>query len=256
MENKFKNYLSDTLVMSSRVMKHAFRSADTIITVIATPLMMMVMFVYVFGGSIDTGDVNYINYVLPGIIIMCIISGIAYTALRLNDDITKGIVERFHSMPIAKSSILGGHVVTSLLFNAFSTLIIILCAFVMGFRTDIGLTNWIVLSILLLLFILTMTWVSVIFGLISKSAEGSASFVYILMIFIFISPAFAPTETMPRIVRIFANNQPMTPIIETVRALLLNESLGNNALIAILWCIVILTISYIVSNRIYKNKIS
>lgn len=254
--SKFNNILSDTMVMSKRVMSHAFRSTDTLITVIAMPLMFMIMFVYVFGGSIDTGSVDYINYVVPGITVMCIASGIAYTAARLNSDMTQGIIERFRSMPIAKSSILGGHVVTSLLFNAFSTIVIIVCAIVMGFRSDIGITGWLSIAGILLLFTLAMTWVAVMFGLLANSVEGASAFIYILMMLIFISPAFAPTDSMPKMVRIFAENQPMTPIIETVRALMMNEPVGNNAMLAVLWCIGISIAFYIGAMKVYKRKTS
>jgi ABC-2 type transport system permease protein len=185
---------------------------------------------------------------------MCILSGIAYTAVRLNNDVTKGIFERFHSMPIAKSSILGGHVVTSVLFNAFSTIVILAFAFIMGFRSDAGLTSWLLVALVLLLFTLAMTWTAVMFGLLASNAEGAGVFSYLLLILLFISSAFAPTQTMPKLVRLFAENQPMTPIIEAVRSLLLGETSGNNALTAILWCIGILIVTYVASVGIYKRK--
>lgn len=252
--SKIKNDLSDTMVMSGRMLRHNFRSIDTIITVIAMPIMIMLMFVYVFGGSIDTGTVDYINYVVPGIILMCITSGVAYSAFRLNNDVTKGIVERFRSMPIAKSSILGGHVLTSVVFNAFSTVLILLFSLLIGFRSDAGISGWLLVTGILLLFTLAMTWIAVMFGLSANSAEGAGVFSYLLMFLLFISSGFAPTESMPRIVRLFAENQPMTPIIETVRSLLLNQSVGNNALIAVLWCVGILIASYIAAMQIYKRK--
>jgi ABC-2 type transport system permease protein len=254
--SKIKYNLSDTIVMSVRMLRHNFRSIDTIITVVAMPIMIMLMFVYVFGGSINTGTVDYINYVVPGIILMCITSGVAYSAFRLNNDVTKGIVERFRSMPIAKSSILGGHVLTSIVFNAFSTVLILLFAFLIGFRSDAGITRWLLAIGILLLFTLAMTWIAVMFGLLANSAEGAGVFSYLLLGLLFISSGFAPTETMPRIVRIFAENQPMTPIIETIRSLLLNESVGNNAFIAVLWCSGILIASYIAAMQIYKHRVA
>jgi ABC-2 type transport system permease protein len=253
--SKIKNNLSDTMVMSGRMLRHNFRSIDTIITVVAMPIMIMLMFVYVFGGSINTGTVNYINYVVPGIILMCITSGVAYSAFRLNNDVTKGIVERFRSMPIGKSSILGGHVLTSILFNAFSTVLILLFSLLIGFRSSAGITGWLLAIGILLLFTLAMTWVAVMFGLLANSAEGAGVFSYLLLGLLFISSGFAPTETMPRMVRLFAENQPMTLIIETIRSLLLNQSVGNNAFIAVLWCSGILIVSYIVAMQIYTHKV-
>lgn len=252
---KVKYHLSDTMVMSGRMLRHNFRSIDTIITVVAMPIMIMLMFVYVFGGSIDTGTVEYINYVVPGVILMCITSGVAYSAFRLNNDVTKGIIERFRSMPIAKSSILGGHVLTSVVFNAFSTVIILLFSILIGFRSDAGITGWLLAIGILMLFTLAMTWVAVMFGLMANSAEGAGVFSYLLLGLLFISSGFAPTESMPRIVRIFAENQPMTPIIETIRGLLLNQAVGNNALIGGVWCLGILVVSYIAAMRIYSHKV-
>lgn len=250
------NYFSDTMVMSGRMLRHNFRSMDTIITVIAMPLMIMLMFVYVFGGSINTGSIKYINYVVPGIILMCITSGVAYSAFRLNNDVTKGIFERFRSMPVAKSSILGGHVLTSVVFNAFSTVLILLFSLLFGFRSEAGITGWLLATGVLLLFTLAMTWIAVMFGLFANSAEGAGVFSYLLLGLLFISSGFAPTASMPRMVRIFAENQPMTPIINTVRSLLMNESAGKNALTAVLWCTGILIVTYFASMRIYSHKVS
>lgn len=251
-----KRNFSDTMVLSGRMLRHNFRSIDTIITVVAMPIMIMLMFVFVFGTSIDTGSVEYINYVVPGIILMCITSGVAYSAFRLNNDVTKGIIERFRSMPIAKSSIIGGHVLSSLVFNAFSTVLVLLFAFLIGFRSDTGITGWIIVTGILLLFTLAMTWMAVMFGLLANSAEGAGVFSYLLLGLLFISSGFAPTQSMPRIVRLFAENQPMTPIIETVRSLLTSGTVGNNAFIAVLWCVAILIIFYIAAMQIYTHKIS
>jgi len=252
--SKIKRNFSDAAVMSGRMMRHIFRSIDTLITVIAMPIMMMLLFVYVFGGSISTGSVDYINYVVPGIVLFCIASGVAYTALRLNNDVTKGIFERFHSMPISKSSILGGHVLTSVVFNAFSTVLILLFAVVIGFRPAAGFPGWLLVTGILLLFTFSMTWIAVLFGLMANSYEGAGVFSYILLLLLFISSAFAPTGSMPGIVRTFAENQPMTPIIETVRSLMLNEPAGNNALTAVLWCAGILIVSYTAAMLIYKRR--
>lgn len=254
--SRMKHKLSDIIVMSWRCMAHAFRSMDTLITVIATPIMMMLMFVYVFGGAIDTGSVDYINFVVPGIVIMCIATGTAYTAVRLNNDMTKGIIDRFRSMPIAKSSILGGHVLTSVVFNGFSVVLVMLSALLMGFRTDAGITEWFLVIAILLLYTLAMTWIAIAFGLLANSAEGAGAYSYLFLFMIFLSSAFVPIKSMHGIVRSFAENQPMTPIIETIRSLLIGTPTGNGALISVLWCSGILIVSYIAAMQIYKIKMS
>jgi ABC-2 type transport system permease protein len=259
--SKFSHYLSDTRVMSWRSMRHAFRSVDTVITVIAMPIMMMLMFVYVLGGAIDTGSASsgpasYINYMLPGILLMGISSGIAYTAVRLNTDVTTGIFERFHSMPIAKSSVLWGHVLTSVVSCVISMVAILLIALLMGFRASAGITEWLLVTGILLLFTLALTWMAVISGLSAKSAEGAGAFSYPLMFLPFVSSAFVPTESMPGVVRAFAEHQPVTAIVGAIRSLLMNEPVGNDALIAILWCLGALVVAYIFAKRVYKSKVA
>lgn len=253
---RIKNNISDTFVMSGRVLRHTIRSIDTIITIVAMPIMMMLMFVYIFGGSINTGPIKYIDFVVPGTILMCILSGVAYSALRINNDFNAGIVDRFRSMPIANSSILGGHVLTSVLFNAFSTILILVFAFIVGFRPGVGITGWLLVAGILLLFTLAMTWVAVMFSLLAKTAEGAGVFSYLLLLLLFVSSAFAPTESMPRLVRLFAENQPMTSIINSVRSLMLGGTFGNDALSAVLWCLGILVVAYVASMLIYKRKTS
>ena len=254
--SKIKDNLSDNIVMSRRCLHHAFRSIDTLITVIVTPIMMMLMFVYVFGGAIDTGSIDYINFVVPGIVIMCIATGTAYSAVRLNNDITKGIIDRFRSMSIAKSSILGGHVLTSVVFNFFSVVLLMLAALLMGFRTHAGIIEWLLVILILLLYTLAMTWISMMFGLLASSAEGAGAYSYIFLFLIFLSSAFVPINSMHGIIRSFAQNQPMTPIIETIRSLLTGVPAGNGALISVLWCSGILIVSYIATMKVYKNKMS
>lgn len=249
-----KYNFGDTAVMSGRVLRHTFRSIDTLITVVAMPIMMMLMFVYIFGGAMNTGPISYINFVVPGILLFTIASGVAYTSVRLNNDVTEGIFDRFHSMPIAKSSILGGHVLTSVVFNLFSTLLVLLIALLIGFRPEAGLAGWLLVIGIVLLFTFAMTWVSVTFGLLANSAEGAGVFAYPMLMLLFISSAFVPTETMPGAVRAFAEYQPMTPIIDAVRSLLLNEPVGNKALIAVVWCLGILITFYIAAMRIYKRR--
>lgn len=252
--SRIRNNLSDMIVIAGRCLRHAFRSVDTLITVVAMPVLMMLLFVYVFGGAINTGSVNYIDYVAPGIVIMCIVSGAPYTSVRLNIDIANGIVDRFRSMPIARSSILTGHVLTSVVFNTFSAVIAMLFAVMIGFRTGAGITGWLLAIGILLLFTLALTWLSVVFGLLAKSAEGAGVFAYPVLALLFVSSAFTPTKSMHGALRAFAEHQPMTPIIEAMRSLLMNEPVGNDTLIAVLWCAGLLVSSYCVAMYFYKHK--
>jgi ABC-2 type transport system permease protein len=247
---------SDTSVLSGRMMRHTFRSIDTLITVVAMPIMILLLFVYVFGGAMNTGSRNYINFVVPGIVLFTIASGVAYTAVHLNNDVTAGIFDRFYSMPISKSSILGGHVLNSVVFNMFSVILVLLVALLIGFRPQAGPAEWLLAIGLVLLFTLAMTWVAVTFGLLANSAEGAAAFSYPMLFLLFISAAFVPTDSMSGIVRTFAEYQPMTPIIEAVRSLLMGTSVGNNVVIAVIWCLGILIASYVAAIKIYKHKTS
>ena len=249
---------NNTGVLTGRLMKHILRSPDTIITVAITPIAMMLMFVYVFGGAVKMSmgaDVNYINYQLPGILLMAIASGIAYTAFRLFMDMQKGLFSRFNSMPIRRSSVLWSHVLTSLVSNMLTVVIIILVALIMGFRSSAGILNWLAAAGILALYTLALTWIAVIPGLTAKSMEGASSFAYPLLFLPFLSSAFVPTETMPKVVRVFAENQPVTSIVETIRALLNSEPVGNDIWIALAWCVGIMVVAYLFAMKAYRSRI-
>ncbi len=249
-----KYFFNDMGVMVGRSMRHIFRSVDTIITVAITPIAMMLLFVYVLGGAIQTGMDNYVNYLLPGILLIAIASGISYTAYRLFMDLQCGIFERFHSMPIARSAALWGHVLTSLVSNAISVVLIIFVAIIMGFRSSAGVLPWLAVVGILTLFTLALTWIAAIAGLSAKSVDGAVAFSYPLIFLPFISSAFVPTESMPSVVRIFAENQPVTSIVEAIRALLSGQPVGNDIWIALMWCLGILIVAYLFAMRAYKRK--
>jgi ABC-2 type transport system permease protein len=255
METIEKHYFSDMGVMFGRSMRHVFRSTDTIITVAITPIMLMLLFVYVFGGAIQTGTDNYVNYLLPGILLIAIASGTSYTAYRLFLDRQRGIFERFHSMPIARSAALWGHVLTSLVSNAISVVVIILVALMIGFRPSAGVLSWFAVAGILALFTLSLTWIAAIAGLSAKSVDGVSALSYPLVFLPFISSAFVPTESMPSGVRAFAENQPVTSIVESIRALLSGQSVGNDIWIALAWCLGILIVAYWFALRVYKRHV-
>ena len=255
METMKKHFFSDMGVMLGRSMRHIFRSMDTIITVTIMPIAFMLLFVYVFGGAIQAGTDNYVNYLLPGILLIAIASGISYTAYRLFMDLQSGIFERFHSMPIARSSVLWGHVLTSLVSNAISVVVIVLVALVMGFRSSAGVLAWLAVAGILVLFTLALTWIAVIAGLSAKSTDGAGAFSYPLIFLPFISSAFVPTDSMPGPVRAFAENQPVTSIVEAIRALLSGQPVGNDIWIALAWCVGIMLVAYFFAMRVYKKRV-
>lgn len=250
-----KHFFSDVGVMLGRSMRHILRSMDTIITVTIMPIAFMLLFVYVFGGAIQTGTDNYVNYLLPGILLIAIASGVSYTAYRLFTDVQHGIFERFHSMPVARTSPLWGHVLTSLVSNAISVVVIILVALIMGFRSSAGVLSWLAVAGILALFTLALTWIAAIAGLSATSVDGASAFSYPIIFLPFISSAFVPTESMPLVVRAFAENQPVTSIVEAIRALLSSQPVGNDIWIALAWCIGIMLVAYIFAMRAYEKRV-
>ena len=249
-------FFTDTSVMTRRSLRHISRSLDTIITVAITPIAMMLMFVYVLGGAIQSGTGNYVTYVLPGILLIAIASGISYTAYRLFIDLQSGIFERFHSMPISRSSVLWGHVLTSLVSNAISVIVIIVVAVLMGFRSSADLPAWLAVAGILGLFTLALTWIAAIAGLSATSTDGAGAFAYPIIFLPFVSSAFVPTATMPGPVRVFAENQPVTSIVDTVRALFEQQPVGSEIWIALAWCVGILVVAYALAMRAYRRKIA
>lgn len=251
-----KRFFGDTGVMLGRSMRHVTRSMDTIITVTIMPIAFMLLFVYVFGGAIQAGSDNYVNYLMPGILLIAIASGISYTAFRLFNDMQSGIFERFHSMPIARSSVLWGHVLTSLVSNTISVVIIVLVGLLMGFRSSAGVLAWLAVAGILLLFTLALTWVAVIAGLSASSTDGATAFSYPIVFLPFVSSAFVPTDTMPGPVRAFAENQPVTSIVDTIRALLVQQPVGGEIWIGLTWLVGILIVAYGFAMVAYRRKIA
>lgn len=249
--------LRDTGTLTGRSLRHILRSADTIITTAVTPIALMLLFVYVLGGAIHTGSSEpYVTYMLPGILLITIASGIAYTAYRLFLDMQGGIFDRFQSMPIARSSVLWAHVLTSLAANLVSVAIVTGVALLMGFRTGASLTAWLAVAGTLILFTLALTWLAVIAGLSAKSVDGASAFSYPIIFLPFISSAFVPTSTMPGPVAAFAENQPVTSIVNTIRALFAQQPVGSTIWIALAWLVGILVAAYAIAIATYRKKIS
>jgi ABC-2 type transport system permease protein len=250
------HFLGDTAVLTGRTLRHVTRSLDTIITTTIMPIAFLLLFVYVFGGAIDTGTVSYVNYLLPGILLITIASGISYTAFRLFTDMQGGIFERFQSMPIARSGVLWAHVGTSLVANLVSLVVVVGVALVMGFRSGAGVLAWLAVAGILVLFTLALTWIAVIPGLTAKSVDGASAFSYPLIFLPFISSAFVPTDTMPGPVRAFAEHQPVTSIVNTIRDLLTQQPVGTDIWTALAWCVGILIVAYSFAMITYRRRIS
>lgn len=251
------HFFGDTRVLLGRSLKHVTRSIDTIITTCLMPIAFLLLFVYVFGGAINTGtDESYVNYLLPGILLITVASGVSYTAFRLFLDLKSGIFQRFQSMPIARSSVLWAHVLTSLVANLVSVVVVVLVALIMGFRSDAGAFAWLAVAGILILFTLALTWIAVIPGLTAKSVDGASAFSYPLIFLPFISSAFVPTASMPGPVRWFAENQPVTSIVNSIRALFTGQPVGGDLWVALAWCVGILIVAYVAAMVIYRRKTS
>ena len=252
------HFFGDTTVLLGRTMRHITRSPDTIITVAITPIALMLLFRYVLGGAINTGrgSGQYVNYLLPGILLITIATGISYTALRLFTDMQTGIFERFQSLPIARSSVLWAHVLTTLVSTLISLVIVVLIALPIGFRSGAGAAAWLAVAGIIVLLTLALTWLAVIAGLSAKTPDGAGAFAYPLIFLPFISSAFVPTRTMPGPVRAFADNQPMTSIINTIRDLLTGQPVSGSIWTALAWCLGILIVAYALATATYHRKIA
>ena len=250
------HFVGDTALLTGRSLRHITRSLDTIITTTIMPIAFLLLFVFVFGGAIDTGTASYVNYLLPGILIITVASGVSYTAYRLFGDLQSGIFERFHSMPIARSSVLWAHVLTSLAAIAMSVAVVVLTALVMGFRSGAGVLAWLAVAGILALFTLALTWLAVIPGLTAKSVDGASAFSYPLILLPFVSSAFVPTATMPGPVRAFAENQPVTSIVDAIRDLLAGQPVGSDIWVALGWCVGLLAVAYGVAMLAYRRRLA
>jgi ABC-2 type transport system permease protein len=248
------HFVGDTAALTGRSLRHVTRSMDTIVTTAVMPVVIMVLFVYVLGGAIDTGSTSYVNYLLPGVLLITIASGVAYTAYRLFLDLQSGIFERFQSMPIARSSMLWAHVLTSLAANLVSLAIVIGVALLMGFRSSAGLGAWLGVAGMLVLFTLALTWMAVIAGLSARTVDGASAFSYPLIFLPFVSSAFAPTDSMPGPVRWFAENQPVTSIVDTIRNLFAQQPVSSDIWTALAWTLGLLVLAYAAANITYRRK--
>jgi len=248
--------MRDELIMFRRCFRKTLRSPEAVIMALVVPVVMMVMFGFVFGGITDLGEMSYINFIVPGIIVQCVINASSTTAYSVHSDMKTGIIDRFRSMAISKSAFITGHVGVSVLRSIVITIATIGAAFAIGFRPEAGFMDWLLAAGVLFLLIIAITWLTVIIGLMAADGESINGSNFLLMIFTFISSAFTPTEALPAALRIFAENQPVTPIINAIRALMLGLEMGNDLWIALAWCVGLIVVGFYLAVRIYKNKLT
>jgi ABC-2 type transport system permease protein len=247
--------ISDSYVMTKRSITHIVRSLDQMMSLVMFPVMFMILNRYVFGGAINTGEVSYANYLFAGILVQMLAFGANYTTINLAVDMQAGIIDRFRSLPMASSSLLIGHVTADLFRNIISGIIIIIVGFIVGFRPNADPLEWLWVVGLSIVFTLAISWLSAILGLLVKTLEA-AQWMGFVVIFplTFISSAFVPTSTMPYALRIFAENQPLTHVINAIRALLVGTPMGNSGLLAVIWCVGIIIVSIPIAVWLFNRK--
>jgi len=247
----------DSAIMFRRCFSKTLRSPEAVTMALIVPVIMMVLFGLIFGSVADVGyDFSYINFIVPGIIVQCVVNASAATSYSVHSDMTTGIIDRFRSMAIAKSAFISGHVWVSVLRSIAITAVTIGAAFVIGFRPNAGFVDWLITAGILILFIIAVTWLVVIIGLTAKDSESISGFNFLLVIFTFLSSGFAPPDALPTALRIFATHQPMTPVIDSVRALMLGLPLGNEIWIALFWCVFITIAAFVIAVQLYKSKLT
>jgi ABC-2 type transport system permease protein len=227
--------VSDSLALIGRSVRHSARSIDAVMVAVLLPVLILLLFVYVFGGAIDTGG-RYVDYVVPGIILLCAGYGSATTAVSVNQDMTTGVIDRFRSLPIVSSGVLTGHVVASVLRNLLSTVIVLGVALLIGFHPQAGVLDWVGVAGVLLAFMVAISWLAACFGLLASSAEGAGAFSFAIMFLPYVSSAFVPTDSMPAALQAIGDHQPVTPIVETLRGLMLGTPISSHAAVALAWC--------------------
>ncbi|MDU4623084.1 MAG: ABC transporter permease [Enterococcus gallinarum] len=252
--------IKQLFTLTNRIVRQNLTSVDTIITSIVMPIFILLFFVYVIGGNILVGGTagepsDYLSYVMPGFLLMSMAMGSAYTALRINNDKTKGFLTRLLSMPMKRWVILGSHIVASTIFLLIFLLSVLLIGLVLGYRPQATIGDFLLFTLLIVLFAVSLTVLAIPFSLTAKDYAGAGAFSYILIFLLFISPAFVPVAGMAKPVRLFAENQPMTPIIETTKNLLAGTfSFGSqSSLLTLLWLAILLSFFSFLSMKRYKQ---
>ena len=236
-----------------RSLLHSIRDIEALTMAVALPVLLMLLFVYVFGGAIEPGG-GYVDYVVPGIILLCAGFGASSTAVGVAQDMTTGVIDRFRTMPIHSAAVITGHVIASLARNLVATAVVIVVAILLGFRPTAGPWAWLAVIGLVSLWILTITWLFAAFGLLARSVEAAGNLGFALLFLPYLSSAFVPTATMPAGLRWVADHQPITPLIESIRGLLLGTELGMQPIWALGWCLVILIGAMVWAGHLFRTR--
>ena len=245
--------LDDAGIMIGRSLTHARRALDTLLIGVLLPVLLLLLFVYVFGGAMSPQG-QYLTYVVPGIVLLCAGYGAAGTGVGVANDMTTGAIDRFRSLPILRSAVLIGHITASLVRNLLSTVLVLAVAFAIGFRPTAGPLDWLLALAVLTLFIVAMSWVSVCFGLVAGSVESASSFSFVILFLPYLSSAFVPVETMPSVLRGFAEHQPLTPVIETLRGSMIGTPVAASAWTAVAWFGAILIVAYLTATYLFNRR--
>ncbi|MCK0111612.1 ABC transporter permease [Ornithinimicrobium sp. F0845] len=247
--------LTASSVFVGRATRHSLRDVEALLMAVVLPVMLMLMFTYVFGGAISTGR-DYLDYVVPGIVLTCAGFGAASTAVGVSQDMTTGTINRLRTMPVPSATVLVGHVAASLARNLLATGVVLLVAVLIGFRPDAGALHWAGAVGLLALYILTITAVFAMLGLVAHSPEAANGYGFVLLFLPYVSSAFVPVATMPGWLQGFAAHQPITPVIEATRALFAGTSPGTDALVAIAWCVGIIAVAAVLTAYLFPRRVA
>ncbi|GII98943.1 ABC-2 type transport system permease protein [Sediminihabitans luteus] len=247
---------ADVWTMVRRCVLLVSRDVDSLVMGVALPVMLMVVFVYVFGGAIQAGldGTTYLNYVTPGIVLLCAGFGAANTALAVQQDVAGGIVDRFRSMPVTAWTLLVGHVVASVVKNLVTTGVVVGVAYLMGFRPDATLAEWLGAVGIIVLWVVAITWAATFVGVVVRSVDAASAATFVMLFVPYVSSAFVPPQTMPALLRGFAEHQPVTPVIETIRGLLTGTELGTSPVLAVVWCVGIATVFAVLAGVVFGRR--
>jgi len=246
--------MSDALTLSGRCLRLSRRNVEAVLTSLMLPIMLMLLFVYLFGGAIETGTDKYVTYVVPGLLLLCAGYGASVTAVSVSHDMSGGIVDRFRSLDVGGAAVLAGHVAASLVRNAASTVLVLGVGVLVGFRPHASALDWLAAAGILLAFVVALSWFAAVIGLLAKTPEGANGFTFFVMFLPYPSSAFVPIHTMPAWIQGFATHQPVTPVIETLRSLLLGTPAGSNPWQAVAWCAGILAVSIALSVALFRRR--
>lgn len=248
--------ISDSVVLIQRSVRQTLRNLEAVLVAMVVPVNVLLLFRFVFGGAINTGEVDYVNYVVAGAIVQGLAWSTTSTAVNVCNDMHSGLIIRFRSLPMLISAVLTGHVAASIVRCLLSTVMVILVGLLIGFRPAAGAVEWIAILGIVILFSLAISWVAALFGLLANTPDGATGLTFILIFLPYLSSAFVPTGHMPTVLRVIAQNQPVTHVTETIRALTLGMPVGAHGGWAVVWCVSILTASYFVADRLFKRQTS